>query len=60
MYLALYEDITGMHLSSYLLLCANDVLFTVSGYVLHIHMWYTLVGYIHDADWLHYLHEWVY
>ena len=29
-YLASYEDNTDMHLSAYLLLCANEVLFTVT------------------------------
>ena len=32
-YIALYEDNTDMHVSAYLLLCVNAVLFTMSAHV---------------------------
>ena len=40
-----------MRLNVYLLVCANEVL---NYTCLNIHMWCTLVAYVHDADWLQY------
>ena len=60
MYFALYEDNTDMLLNVYLLLCANEVLFTGSACVdiyTYIHMWCTQVHYMHVANWIHYLHK---
>ena len=53
----LSEDDTDVWSFTYLLLCMNELNFYNKYMCLYIQMWYTLVGYIHDADWLYYLHK---
>ena len=53
MYLAIYEANNDMHLSAYLLLCMNEVPFTVGVHGYIYILWCAVAGYIHHVNCLH-------
>ena len=53
----LSENDNDVWLLGYLLLCVNKLHCYSKCICLYIKMWCTLAGYIHDGNWLYYLHK---